>query len=534
MSSRTGQHGMTEVDVTSARPIRQLFFCTWAILSLLCCAWAIATPIAAVPDEPAHLIKAASVVRGEFVGDVGPNGQQVSVPQWVAYTHVQACFAFDGTVTADCSPPVPGNPAETVTASTTAGLYNPTYYLLVGLPSLVFSDSAGVFAMRVVSGIATSAFLALTVTVLAALPRRRLPLLGMLVAVTPMVLFLGGSVNPNGLETAATLAAFVGVLSLVANPQPRSVAALAVAVSISAAVAVNMRGLSPLWVAIALAAPLILTSRETLTTLLRRTAIRWMIAVVGIAGALALMWIIVSGSLVSGLGGIPTVERPQVPYTGASPLVGFYSVIQGTFELAQNMVGIFGWLDTPAPPGVYFVWCAFVGALIVASFVVLRGRSLLLGSVLALGVVIIPALVQAAYITGGGYIWQGRYTLPLFVCAIIAMTILLSTSSTRTDLGWERRLSLAVIVLWAVAQFFAFAMAVRRYSVGVLDSWVSMVLEPLWSPPGGVILSLSAFAALLAALSILLYRLLKVESIGAPSCAGASATGRPGAQQVRE
>ena len=503
---------MTEAEATPIRPTRWMFLSAWVILALLCSAWAIATPIAAVPDEPAHLIKAASVVRGEIVGDIGPNGQQVSVPQWVAFTHAQACFAFDGTVTADCTPPVPGDPAETVTASTTAGLYNPAYYLVVGLPSLVFSDSAGVYAMRIVSGIATSLFLAAAVAMLAALPRRRLPLLGMLAAVTPMVLFLGGSVNPNGMETAATLAAFIGVLSLVAHPDPRSVRALAIGVSLSAAVAVNMRGLSPLWVVIALTAPLILASRETLSILLRRTAIRWMIAIIGIAGALALTWILGSGSLVSGIGGTPTVERPEVPYTGASPLVGFYSVFQGTFDLAQNMVGIFGWLDTPAPPGVFFVWSAFVGGLIVASFVVLRGRALLLCSLLVVGVVVVPALVQAAYITGGGYIWQGRYTLPLFVCAIIAMAVLVDWSLPLTDGVWPLRLSLAVIVLWAVAQFFAFAMAIRRYSVGVLDSWVSMVLEPLWSPPGGVVLSLSAFAALIVALSISLYRLIRIRS----------------------
>ncbi len=484
-----------------------IFLTAWSLLSLLCAAWAISTPIAAVPDEPAHLVKAASVVRGQLVGSSGENGQVVVVPQWVAFTHTQACFAFDGSITADCAEPLRGDSAELVEASTTAGLYNPTYYAIVGLPSLVFSDSTGVFGMRIMSGVATAAFLALSLTIVAALPRRRVPLLVMLVAVTPMVLYLGGSVNPNGLETSATLAAFVGALSLVTFPDPGSVRNRAIVVAVSAAVAVNMRGLSPLWVLLALGAPLILATRQRLLTLFATRSIRWMIVAIGVAASASIAWIVGSGSLVSGIGVAASSARPEVPYTGASPLVGFYSVVQGTFELAQNMVGVFGWLDTPAPIGVYFLWSGFVGSLGVISFVVLRGRPLLLVTSLLVGVVVVPAVVQGAYITGGGYIWQGRYTLPLFVCAIAGMGVLVSEKLPVGPWRWIRRLSAAVIVLWSVGQFFAFAMAIRRYSVGVLDSWASMLISPLWSPPGGIIPSLTIFITLLTAISIFVSRL---------------------------
>lgn len=499
---------MTTADRRGRSSTLRTFSTVWGLLSLLCAAWALGTPIAAVPDEPAHLIKAGSVVRGELVGPTGENGQVVSVPRWMAATHAQACFAFDSSVTAQCADVVIDSPSEIVSASTTAGLYNPVYYAIVGLPSLVFADSRGVFGMRIVSGIATSAFLALSIAILAGLPRRRVPLLAAAVAVTPMVLFLGGAVNPNGLEIAATLAAFTGTMALVTNVDRTKLASRAFIVAASAAIAVNMRGLSPLWVAFALCVPLILMSRRDLTELLRRHAVRGMIVAISVATAGALAWTLGSGSLVSGIGAATTSERPEVPFTGASPLLGFYSIIDGTFELAANMIGLFGWLDTPAPVAVFVVWSIFVGILALLAFAALRGRSLAVAIVLAAGVIILPALVQAAYITGGGYIWQGRYTLPVFVCALVGIGMLLGDRDLdlNLDVQVRRRLTLALVTLWAAAQFAAFAQSIRRYSVGLLETWVSMLTSPDWQPPGGVILILAVFGIIVAGCAVLLYR----------------------------
>ena len=62
-----------------------VFAGAWIALALLASAWAIASPISSGPDEPAHLIKAASVVRGELVGPQGSYGNEVTVPKYVAW-----------------------------------------------------------------------------------------------------------------------------------------------------------------------------------------------------------------------------------------------------------------------------------------------------------------------------------------------------------------------------------------------------------------------------------------------------------------
>src|SRR5690242_13260238 len=148
----------------------------WALLSALCACWALATPIAGSPDEPAHLIRAASVVRGEWVGTPSPAGHVVTVPHYIAQTARMTCVAFHYERTADCvthgpdaAPPLT-DPAALTTAPTTAGLYNPLYYVIVGWPALLVHDAAGTYATRVASGTPTSPIPALGFAVLCTLP----------------------------------------------------------------------------------------------------------------------------------------------------------------------------------------------------------------------------------------------------------------------------------------------------------------------------------------------------------------------------
>ena len=45
---------------------------SFALLSALLGAWVVATPLFGQPDEPAHYLKASSLVRGQLLGDVDP------------------------------------------------------------------------------------------------------------------------------------------------------------------------------------------------------------------------------------------------------------------------------------------------------------------------------------------------------------------------------------------------------------------------------------------------------------------------------
>lgn len=482
-----------------------VFLASWVLLSSLSILWSIATPLAAAPDEPAHTIKAASVARGQFVGDPGPEGSKVSVPQYIAFTHGQTCPANNDEVPANCIPPVPGDPAEIVGSATTAGLYNPAYYLMVGWPSLIFQDSTGVFAIRIVSGIISSAFLAIAVMMVAAWRNRRLPMVALATCITPMVLFLNGSVNPNSVEVTATLAAFVAMLSIVRYPDRSLLTQRAVILIVSAAIAANMRGLSPLWLAVALFAPFMLASREHMRELLRTPAVR--VAIVSIAAAVsfALIWLRASNNFA------PAVElpddRPGVVDIGASPIVGFAKMMVRFVPHLQEMVGVFGWLDTEAPIQTYALWALLMGGLLLGSFALLRGRRLALMAVLVAALILLPALVQAAFIMTGGWIWQGRYALPLLVLVLMAAGSLLARPFEELPGFARARIAGFVCAAWAFTQLLTFVSTINRYATGSEGSWLRMVVAPDWAPPGSAAALIVAFAVVVGVIGVLGYRL---------------------------
>lgn len=495
---------MRGTAMTTRPPVSfwRVFAFAWTLLSLLSIAWSMATPIAAAPDEPAHLVKAASVVRGQLVGAQGDRGQIVQVPAYIAFTHSQTCFAYQPDVTADCMPEFEGDPAALSTTSTTAGLYNPVYYLLVGWPSLIIPDGTGIVAMRIVSGILSSLFLALATALIAGWSRRLLPVVGLAVAITPMVLFLGGTVNPNSFEVSATLATFVGMLTILRSPDDAHLARNATIVFGAAAIGVNTRGLSPLWIAIALFVPFILAPKGRILALVRRRSVQWTIAGVALATIGAVGWLLGSSSLTAGLAA-PDDNQGEAG-VGTPPLIGFVWTLFATFRYALGMVGQFGWLDTPTTEFAYFAWSVVAGGILVLGLIVLHGRRLVFSIVLLSAAVLLPAIVQAAYVTGGGVVWQGRYLLPLFVCLVVGISTVLSD---RVQLDRRSRSTTAVLILIAlgIAQFQSFATALRRYSVGLGAGWDRM-LDPAWSPPGGIPLWIVAYAGLLVIAGLAAYR----------------------------
>lgn len=481
-----------------------IFCLSWLLLSVLSIAWSITTPVSASPDEPAHIIKAASVARGQFIGEPSPDGHIVQVPRYIASTQAETCFAFQPNIAADCAIPLTGPPSEVISSSTTAGLYNPVYYLLVGWPSLLIGDATGIYVMRAVSGILASLFLAFTVLIAYGWRRNILPLAALGVAVPPMLLFLNGSVNPNGVETTATLAVFTAMLAIVMQPNERLLAERSLILLAGAAVAVNARGLSPLWVLVAIFTPLLLISWTQIWKLLRKPMV--LVAVGGTAAttAFALFWLAGTNSLASAV--TDKDASRAFPGVGASPITGFVNTIRETFGYAQTMIGNFGWLDTPAPATAYFVWAVFAGVLLLAGFSVLRGRRLLFAAVLVGLYLLVPPVIQAAYITGGGMIWQGRYNLPLFAMFAFGVAVVLAERLPGLDEAILARFSLLIWLGWLLAQYLSFATALKRYAVGSNGSWKDVLLAPEWSAPLGNLVWLAGFGLLTAASAWLAWR----------------------------
>jgi hypothetical protein len=497
----------------SVKPGRwKIFAGAWIALSLLAAAWAISSPISSGPDEPAHFVKAASVVRGQLVGPQGVYGNDVDVPRYVQYTNARTCFVFHPEVAADCATDTPGDPAEIVRGSTTAGYNNPVYYALVGWPSLVFHDEVGLYAMRIVSGILASGILALAFLLVSTWKRPTLPALGLIVAATPMVIYVNGLVNPSSFEITGVLTAFVAMLTIVAQPNDRLLRERAVILVVASVLAMGTRTVSPLWIALAILLPLLLLSWRQLASLLRRRLVLVSAGIIVVCAVLALAWTPISNRLAADAAdgaSAPTVITTVFPDVGQSPFFGLVKMVVLTFLNGADMIGNFGWMDTPAPVTTLVIWTMLIGAILIVGFAILRGRRALVGALLLMLALAVPAAIQAAFITSGGFIWQGRYGLPIFVMLVVGAAALIGLTLENRPLsaGVTTRLVIAVLVGFLAGQGYAFLKALRRNAIGSDTSWKHLIVDPQWIPPGGVALSVGLFAIGLLVLAVVVLRI---------------------------
>jgi hypothetical protein len=461
-----------------------IVFCAMAL-------WSAATPVYAAPDEPVHVIKAAAVVRGQLVGQTAGASQEafamVRVPGTYglpANRNDPTCFHRRPTVPASCAPAITASSAPTDSWIYVAR-YPPLYYAIVGLPSLLSDSPVTIYAMRLVSALLSALMIGLAAMVAVRWSRRRLTLVGVAVATTPMVLFLGGVVNPSGFEVSSAIAAWtcgaVLVLEHLEDPPPGLIAALGV----SCTVLELIRSLSPFWLALTALFLVAVSDLRRLRALLRRRDVQIMLAVALGLGALACAWIIGEHSTaVYARGGLgPTSELTILETSFAH--TDFY---------LPTMIGVFGWFDTWAPTFTYVAWYGLVGVLVLLAAVLGRRRDALVLAALVIAILVVPVIISTSQVHRYGYTWSGRDTLPLAV----GLPILASVLIDRTGISTRAvRLAGRLMPLVVLAQFGAFYEALRRYAVGTRGPDFGFLLHASWAPPGGFALLLAAEAAVL-------------------------------------
>lgn len=458
--------------------------------------WALTTPLGASPDEPAHVIKAASVVRGELLGEVTDNPQirDVDVPAGVAYTADTLCTKFYPEVTADCAPGFPSDPDSLVEDEpTSAGLYNPVYYVLVGWPTLLWDGSkVALFAMRLASALVCSVFFAAAVASLSRLRRPVLPVLVAIGSLTPTTYFLSGVVNPNAFE-AATAMAFAAALFAGLDRSERATWGQGLLLAASGGLLVHARGLSPLWLGLVVVVAAVWSGWPRFWSYVRQGPVLTAVVAVASSSALAVVWTLASGSL-------PAVGR--YPGQGTTFVGGLVRMLERTFDFGRDLVGNFGWLDTPVPSYVVFAYFLGAGALVaVALLVPARGRTKVAVVLATASYLFVPALIQAASVTKSGYVWQGRYNLPLYFLLVIVAAMAVAPVFDRLADVVRRRIIGLVVILHAAGALVALLTFMRRNSVGLSASWVTLFRDPAWSPP---VVPTTAWTAIMVAGAVVL------------------------------
>jgi hypothetical protein len=473
---------------------RRLWWATAGLFFVLAATYALATPLTAVPDEAAHVIRAVAVVDGQFTSSyhevhVGAGFTKpvtrVRVPRGYAELDATlACLGFDSATPASCGRPI-GSAGPDVRGETYVGAYPPTYYLLVGWPSHLFGPRVALYAMRLLSAAIGAALMASAIRALleAAGPdgRPSWALAGVVLAATPIAVFLVGGVNPSGLEVAAACCWWASALALLggraavdpgaARPSTRA----AIRFAASGVLLIGTRPLSPFLAAAAVVVVgIAAASAPRLRTMVRS---RRAVGAVGIVGA-ATVAAIAFGLSVHAATAV--ITSPP----GASKGRGWYArqAAGRTWTWLDQLVGRLGWVDVPLWRFVAIAWGVLVVAL--AAVAVLAGTARQRLALVATGVGVLALPVAAEVVSGPtvGMAWQGRYGLPLAVgIPILSAWILLR----RPDPALVRRVGAAPLVAAGVAivalcHLAALVRLLDRYAVGLPS-------RPLaaFSAPGG-------------------------------------------------
>ncbi|MDQ6725360.1 MAG: DUF2142 domain-containing protein [Actinomycetota bacterium] len=481
--------------------------------ALLAVAWVMGNPPGAAPDEGDHYVRALAVASGDVVGRPNPElvGQPKALPKkagepalaalWlkegVRVVTVPAglapvgwgCNAFRSAVDASCllgQPPPPAGPTE---APTTMGTVEPAMYVLPGLAARLGDRPDTALRLgRLADATVAVALLGVAAALLWTPSRSPLVLVGLLVAVTPMVVFVESSLSLSGPEIASGICFFAALLRL---GRGRAGHPVWVAAGVSGVMLATSRSLGPVWILMMAAVTVGCYGWGPC-----RRAVRdggaWAavaIAAISLAALSTAVW--------------EKAVQPGVNVDGAY----FWKQVPPSFGdlpgVGRDLVGHFGWLDTGLPKAAYLLWASMVVVLLVAALVLGSGRQRAVLLLVPVGTVLLILLISAGLMRQNGFRVQGRHVLAFAVMGPMLAGEVLSANAGRLRTirpGWLL-LGFAVPAMGVhVAAWYTNA---RRSAVGATGP-VWFVGLSKWSPPGswtlwGLVVALAAAAGLAAA-----------------------------------
>ena len=459
---------------------RRVWVSTFAFFALMTFVWAAAVPYFSGPDEPSHVARAWSVAHGEVLGrDANFGGVRiVKVPSFLSAERVSTdCYRIDPNTPAGCFSLFASD--GQVETPTSAGAQFPLFYLPVGLPFLVADGGLGLILARWVSGAIAAAFVASAmVTARSSNSRRWLPPV-LFLACPPMFIYIAGVTNPSGLEIAASVGMWISGLVLASEKTISKRLVLRFGVAVCTVLVA--RQLGPLWVAVALASLGLLAGRDRVRALAKSRSMQLCAVATAVVGLIWAGWMLLAHPLA-------TESNASGSQMGATNILT--TQLGRLTQVAEESIGVFGWLEVRVPVFTYAVWMSAVVGML-ALCLMFGARRYAIGAIgLLFGTVLIQTAGEFRSVESIGFVWQGRYSLPMLVGVPLIAGV---------GLAAGRRLPTVSVLgknfiggfLWS-ALFLAFAQSVRRYSVGATGPIFFWKSED-WSPPVPAVLLLVVF-----------------------------------------
>jgi hypothetical protein len=436
--------------------------------AIIGCTWAFSIARYGGPDEPAHVIRAAAVARGDLLGKpvagMEEGYRQVTVSTGLA-SGDPACFRHDETITAACTVAAP--PTADIAVATSAGTAPPWYYAIVGTFAGALSDGDGALAYRMVTVVMCAAVLGY------ALARSRRYAGGgwMLVAFTPSAWFLIGVVGTSGIEIALiTLAVVEAVARFHSSAAGDSLARVLVPLSIC----LLLRPAALIDVAV-----VALVLAPTLPRPLTKRRVAVIVTPLVIAGAVAVAWSRWTGLVVKDR---RTADSSSLETTIDRSLRGIPTTI-------HQAIGALGWNEFYAPVLAQVVWIAALAFAV--YWTVFRSTDRWWHARWVVAGLLLPTLVEALLHRRIGAIWQGRYSIPF------AMAGVLYAARGRAP---ARRVMRGLVIAAAFAEVLTLWHTLRRYMVGLDGSYTlrNVAWHPLMNPWLLIVINAAAMAWLAA------------------------------------
>ncbi len=436
-------------------------------------AWAFSSVPYRPPDETAHYVRAASIASGTLLGP------KASV---TGETPVQTAFLKpDGradTVDAKLAPPglpcINGKPVPSTGRCAIAnyvGNYQPLPYLLPALAVRFASNAdSALWLGRIAAALQSMAFVALALALL--WEEGGWSILGLLLALTPSVLFLGSVINPDGLEVVASLTCAAGSLRISRGPADAARWVWA-ATALGAVVTVLAWQLGWVFVLADIAVAAALAGRAQLRELLaaRRRTVYVSGLAVGTALALYLAWGLSTGLLHGTFGVSPFWQ-------------GLHAGFRELRFALHDAVALFGAVDVPLPSGIdYWVWWGLVLALGAGAMALASARERAIVMAVTLVALAFPVLFYSWVQRHSGFGLEGRYVLPLLALVPLVCGELVFRHRRELSPHLTRFVPSTLIAVIGCFQLLAWWINARVSAGEPHAFW--FLGSPRWSPPGG-------------------------------------------------
>jgi hypothetical protein len=462
--------------------IAATLLCGYAFLTL---AWLMSNAPFAAPDEAHHFVRAIGVGHGTLLGSPAPTfdpsadpvkakwlnqaNRSIEVPAGMSPSPYACEDPFRADISAACMRHA--RPSSVVHPETTpVGTYQPLTYFLPGATMRLSHRSS--VALRIGRASSAVTFLGLFGwgVILLARSRRGLGWVpGLLLGITPMVVFTGSSLQPSGPELAAAILLLVGLLRLIEHEQPGR--APWVAVAAGGSVLAMSKSLSPLWVFLIFVVFALWFGPVRLVALVRKHKFQ----------AIATTGVLLVALLANR--GWEALYGPTVPYN--VPTRSELTHALGQFGwIYRQEIGIFGYLETSMSTIAYELWTIALAA-VIGLAVLVGDRRERRGLLTALTVnAFVPAALTAVVLYKTGFDAQGRHVLPFAVTLPILAGYTLAREKDRFGRLRPRHLATTVAVIVAGVHLAGLYANARRHAVGVKGP-IMFLGHSQWSPPGG-------------------------------------------------